>query len=308
MGYPPPTESEGRNSKLDRCGSGKPSALQALKGVFVKISNAIWVLAFLAAQPANAEVMSNESIVTLVNAGIGPDLIIDKINTEMCGYDVSMNSIIALKNSGVDDDVIGAMVRRCATLSQERGISGDNTSSDPKVMHSPGIYAYNSEALDGALTLIRPSKPSGQKTTGNGSLIFPFKTKMVVPGISSHLSVSPDSQEFYFYFDVSDQKVSDFGMEDSAAVQSPSEFTLVELQPKKDSRELIVGKASFYLGVAVGVKKGVDSKSSIPFEVEEVNPGIFKVIPMNGLASGEYAFVLTGANGGARIYDFTVRG
>lgn len=263
---------------------------------------------FAFAQPINAETMDNESIVKLVGAGLSDGLIIDKINTEMCGYDVTMDSIIGLKNSGVSDDVIGAMVRRCATLGQERGISGDNASSDPTVMHSPGIYAYDPDNAESKLSLIRPSKPSGEKTTGNGSMLFPFKIKMVIPGLNSHVKVASGGSEFYFYFDVSDQKVSDFGMEDSAAVQSPSEFSLVELTAKKDSRELVVGKASFYFGVAVGVKKGVDPKSSIPFEVNEISPGIFRVSSVSQLEAGEYAFVLTGSNGGARIYDFTVPG
>lgn len=273
----------------------------------MKITKAVFCFALFMSGAATAETMDNKSIVTLVGAGIGPDLIIDKINTEMCGYDVSMDSIIALKQKGVGDEVIGAMVRRCATLGQERGISGDNSSADPLVMHSPGIYAFERNADDAVLRMVRPSKSSGEKTTGNGSLIFPFKTKMVIPGANSHISVPASAPEFYFYFDVSDEKVSDFGMEDSAAAQSPSEFTLVALTPKKDRRELTVGKASFYLGVAVGVKKGVDSKSSLPFEVSEVAAGIFKVVPADTLAVGEYAFVFTGANGAARIYDFSVR-
>ena len=68
---------------------------------------------------AHAETINNETIVTLVKAGLSEGLVIDKINSESCNYDVSTDKIIALKQLGVSDPVIAAMVRRCATLGQQ---------------------------------------------------------------------------------------------------------------------------------------------------------------------------------------------
>ena len=254
---------------------------------------------------ARCESLTNDSILALSRAGLSEGLVIDKINSEACNYDVSTEKLISLKQSGLPDGVLGAMVRRCATLGQQRGIAGDDSSDDPNVKHSPGVYSYQTWLTPNKLQLVRPSKPSGMKTSGNGSIMFPLKNKMVVPGSTSSVAVAINNPVFYFYFDVSDEKVSDFGMANSSAVQSPDEFSLVKFAAKGADRELTVGKVSFYGNALVGMKQGVDAKETIRFNKEEVAKGVFKVLT-DSLAVGEYAFVLTGADGNSRIYAFSV--
>jgi hypothetical protein len=273
----------------------------------MKVPLTIGIVAMIAfATSAAAEAITNDSIIALTKAGLSEGLIIDKVNSEACNYDVTTDKLISLRQSGVADAVIGAMVRRCATLSQQRGIAGDDSSSDPKVRHSPGIYAMESWLNPNKLQGIRPSKPSGVRSTGNGSIIFPFVTKMVVPGTTSHIEVPTNNPEFYFYFNASDEKVSDFGMENSMAAQSPDEFSLVKFSKKGEDREISVGKVSFYEGFAVSARKGVDAKYTIHFQTDQVGEGMYKVTIDKGLDAGEYAFIFTGANGNSRIYDFSI--
>jgi hypothetical protein len=127
-----------------------------------------------------------------------------------------------------------------------------------------------------------------------------------LPGDTSHLQVTSNSPAFYFYFNVSDSKVSDFGTETSTAAQSPDEFSLVRFQIKNGSREIPISKASFYGGVAVSLKKGIDPKYTLKFNNDEIGAGIYRVSPAYTLEAGEYAFVFTGASGASRIYDFSV--
>ena len=156
------------------------------------------------------------------------------------------------------------------------------------------------------MQIIRPTKASGVKTTGNGSLIFPFMIKLVLPGSTSHLQIPVSLPEFYFYFNISDEKVSDFGSENSVAAQSPDEFSLVKFQVKGQDRELNFGKTSFYGGISIANRRGVDPKYTIHYDSEELSKGAFKVKIPKQLDPGEYAFIFTGANGASRIYDFTV--
>lgn len=271
-----------------------------------RISLTFCALSLAFPQYSQAESLNNEKIIALTKAGLSEGLIIDKINSESCDYDVSTEKLIALKTAGIPDSVVGAMVRRCATLNQQRGIAGDDTSSDPRVRHSPGIYTFQNWLTPEKLQIIRPSKPSGVKSSGNGSILFPFVTKMVIPGGTSHTPEQTNHPEFYFYFNVSDEKVSDFGMENSISAQSPDEFSLVKFIKKGNDRELIMGKSSFYGNIAVSIKKGVESKYTIHFNSEELSHGIYKVTTEQDLDSGEYAFVFTGANGNSRIYDFSI--
>ncbi len=265
------------------------------------------IFCFIAySNPAVAETLTNETIVTLAKAGLSEGLIIDKINSDACGYDVSTDKIIALKQAGVTDPIIGAMVRRCATLNQQRGIAGDDSSADPTVRHSPGIYALESWATPSKMQVIRPSKASGTKTTGLGSIVFPFMTKLIVPGVRSHIEIPLNSPDFYFYFNPSDEKVSDFGSENSAAAQSPDEFTLVKFAQKGSDRELNIGKTAYYGYAPVTHRQGVDPKYTIPVQTVEISKEIFKVNFVKDLDAGEYAFIFTGSNGNSRIYDFSL--
>lgn len=262
-------------------------------------------VALMASSAVSAEVMNNSTIIALSKAGLSDELIIAKINTEACGYDVSTNNIISLRSAGLSDKIISVMVLRCASASQLKGSAGDDSSPDPKVKHSPGIYIQQTWLSPAPLQAIRASRSGGMKTSGNGSIVFPLVAKLVIPGMQSRMQVQSTKPTFYFYFNPSDAKVSDFGTEGSDGTQSPEEFSLVKLRNKKDTRELEMGRASAYGGSIVSFRKGLSLKNAIKFSTEEIGPGIHKVTPNVILENGEYAFVFTGGEG-SRIYDFSV--
>ena len=53
------------------------------------------IAALITSTSAQSELMNNSTILGLSKAGLSDDLIIAKINTESCGYDVSTNNIMA---------------------------------------------------------------------------------------------------------------------------------------------------------------------------------------------------------------------
>lgn len=270
-------------------------------------SGFVCAAAFVLSSTASSEPMDNATVLNLAKAGLSEGVIIDKIRSEPCGYDVSTNGIIALKKAGLPESVISEMVRRCATLNGARGLAGDDASPDPRVRHSPGIYVMENWASPNVLQKLRPSKSSGIRTSGIGSIVFPLVSKLMVPGLESHVSVLSSSPTFYFYFNPSDTSVSDFGQETSKAAQSPDEFTLVRFKARGDGRELDVGKASAYGASVVSFRKGINPKYTVKVDAEDMGNGIFRVTVSQPLESGEYAFVFTGANGSSRIYDFSIR-
>jgi hypothetical protein len=262
-------------------------------------------LALAITAPISAEVMTNQTILSLLKAGLGDELVIAKINSEPCDYDVSTNSMLSLKNSGASERVIAAMVTRCASANDARGVAGDDASPDPMVRHSPGIYLLESWQKPAVLEPVSASKSSGMKTSGNGSIVFPLIAKMILPGAASRLPVQSASPTFFFYFNPNDAAVSDFGQEHSAAAQSPDAFTLVHFKQKRDTRELEMGRASAYGGSLVSFRKGLTLKASIAFTSEKRGSGIYEV-SAGPLEAGEYAFVFTGGDDNSRVYDFTV--
>lgn len=248
---------------------------------------------------ASAETFDNASIIALSGAGLGDNVLLAKINNLPCSYDVSTDQIIKLRQAGVSSAVITAMVDRCVGASRAQG--ANDSSTDPLVKRSPGIYLQSVNASGSALKVIRPTNAAGVHTSGNGSLIFPFVAKLSVPQQSAQTIVPSNMPVFYFYFESSDSKTGDFGTSQSAAAQSPSEFSLVRFKASSGQREMTIGKAT-----AFNANVGIDPKNTIPFVVTELEDGVYKVTITNPMQAGEYAFVIRAGDSRYRIYDFEV--
>lgn len=58
---------------------------------------------------AQEEVVTNEEVIALVKAGVGKEIIINKIRKSSTNFDLSTDGLIKLKESGVDDDIVTVM-------------------------------------------------------------------------------------------------------------------------------------------------------------------------------------------------------
>ena len=265
------------------------------------VSLAIWVVASLGAARAGAEVFGNDSVIALTKAGLGADVLLSKIASLPCSYDVSTEGIMRLKGAGVENPVIAAMVDRCTGASKAQGavVAG----SDPSVKRPPGLYVDLGNGSTRDLVRVRPTNANGGRITGNGSLLFPLRTLLSVPRAMAQIVAGSAQPTFYFYFETDDAKVGDFGTSRTISAQSPAEFTLVRLKPKDGQREITVGKQKMFGGTI-----GLDPKDSIHFSTEEIGDGIFAVRPGAPLAAGEYGFVLRSGSEAYQVFDFQVRG
>ena len=71
----------------------------------------VWLLALLAGAPSHAEeALTNDDVVRLTSAGLGPVVIVAKIESSATAFDTSVDALVVLANSGVDDAVVAAMV------------------------------------------------------------------------------------------------------------------------------------------------------------------------------------------------------
>lgn len=248
---------------------------------------------------AKAEDFNNDSVMALTKAQIGTSVLLAKIASLPCSYDVSTNSIIALKSAGVAEPVIAAMVDRCLGSAQAQGAVA--AASDPTAKRTPGLYIDLGTDSVHRLERIRPTMGSGGRMTGNGSLLFPFRMKLAVPRAAATTVVRSSLPTFYFYFEADDAKVGDFGTSATAAAQSPTEFSLVRFKGKDGQREMVVAKQQMF-----GGSVGIDPKEAIQFSVSERGDNIFQVAPQSPLEPGEYGFVIRAGSDAYRIYDFSV--
>src|SRR5712671_3883232 len=61
---------------------------------------------------SKASAMNNESVLKMVKAGLGDDLVIQTINTQPGQYVTDADSLVTLKTAGVSDRVITAMINK----------------------------------------------------------------------------------------------------------------------------------------------------------------------------------------------------
>jgi hypothetical protein len=249
-------------------------------------------VAFAFAVCMAAETLTNSSIVDLHKLGLGEAVIVEKIKTSQCNFDTSTDALKKLKEAGIPDSVLAAMISGGGRKSVKEG--GDP--NDPLAPHATGVYLY--QVVDGKPKMIAMSSSSVERVKSGGGWGMAYgataKSRAVISGLSANLQLNDSRPTFYFYLTE--------GLESMAS--SPDQFALCQFELKKDKNErrLVIGKANWG-----GSSFGVDPKSMREFTSEKVAEGIFKVVPNASLAPGEYAFVLASGGGVSRMYDFGIK-
>ena len=258
---------------------------------------------------SDAELLTNNTVISLVKAGLGPETVVAKINATRGSYDTSTEALIRLKQAGVPDPVIAAMLNRSKSPVLA-GAVADNSNPDPMVPHSPGIYILDPRG-SGRMVHIDPTVSNQTKTSNILGYAFTYglssaKLKAVIPNATARVQSVGRRPTFYFYFNQSGPlaSMSDFNVSFTAVTSSPSEFSLVRFDQKKDHREAAVASLGF-----ASAKMGISDRARVAFTYESVAAGVYRVTPSADLSPGEYGFVTSvGAGTGmvARIFDFSV--
>lgn len=264
---------------------------------------------------AAQEVLTNENVLQLLEAGLPAEAIVAKIKATPGKFDLSTNKLIELKNKRVPGSVLAAMLEPKAAAVAE--LSAD--SPDPAVPHYPGVYLFGQQ--DQRMVRMNATASNQAKTGGliGSALTFGIASasiKATIPGQNAKIKSGNRQPVFFMFFDESVPRAMTVGSSSvwtsgaGSVTSSPSELSLVRFDEKKGTREARVGSANI-----AGIKQGVMDKDRIGFDVEQVRPGVFKVTPSQPLPPGEYGFIqsLSGGNvsggGGAltaRVYDFGI--
>jgi hypothetical protein len=89
-------------------------------------------LAPLVAMASPAEVLTNASVIRLVQAGLAEPVIIAKIRASTPAFDLSTDSLIALKAAGVPDNVMATMLATTAPPPQPSAPASPFPANAPK--------------------------------------------------------------------------------------------------------------------------------------------------------------------------------
>jgi hypothetical protein len=76
------------------------------------ISAVLFLLIFASAVFAQTETLTNTEIVEMTRAGLGRQIILQKISSADGNFDISAKALIELKKAGVDDEVIQGLIEK----------------------------------------------------------------------------------------------------------------------------------------------------------------------------------------------------
>ena len=253
--------------------------------------------------------MTNDEVITLTKAGLSPSIIVGKIRSGKSNFDLSTDSLIKLKQAGVSDDIVAAMLEAKSGRTASAGASTSGDPNDPMAKHGYGIYLL--EEIDGQrkMTQLAPNVSAQNRTGGmfTSSLTYGIgkvKIKSNLPGRNAALQIKNTQPVFYFYLDVTSG-----GLNTSSGVPSTTnEFAMIRFNQRSDNREVTIGKMN-----AFGGKGGLSDEYVVQFSAQDMGNGIFKVTPAAPLTKGEYAFYLINSGNsnassavGAKFFDFGV--
>jgi hypothetical protein len=112
-----------------------------------KVFTAVGFLVFLMGQ----QTLNNDSVVNLRKAGFSEDVIISAINRSQGAYDTSVDGLIALKNVGMTDKEISAIVAKASPQSSAALVV--RTANKPRVFlraqnHSSGWHESRDQSME----------------------------------------------------------------------------------------------------------------------------------------------------------------
>jgi len=299
------------------------------------------LLSFAPMAAAADEALTNKSVIEMVKMGLSEPIITRKIKSGPSAFDTSIASLKALKEAGVSDALIEAMMS-ASEAQPALGVSGAAataaamTPAAAAASQRPawlpkktGIYVDRANSVDAPkLERIEPTAYEISKDSGFATSflsVIKAKTRVRLVGDVSATEVTGSDPTFYFAFDVqtaektvpapatdpmSQAMAMMNQMRGGTEADSPKEYVLVRLESSKNSREFVVGSEN-----AWGSQSGVEDEAVTLLRHEEVAAGIYRVRARKPLAPGQYCFYrVTGnvkASGafGSRnaVFDFSVR-
>jgi hypothetical protein len=252
------------------------------------------LLGTLSAPVFAQEVLTNQSIVEMVKAGLSERVIVAKIRTSPTNFDVRTDALIALKKNGVPEKVIEVIL----------------APSSPPTASAAAPSPPPSAAPPGGVAMVPPAgnpargRPTVYQIVGGkevelmaagtelqkNRMRYGRTSELVLPGNKAKYRTADRQPVFVI-------------------TSAPNEMPLVRLEPGGDDRNLKIGSGSRVpFGGGSTQRQGIRGEDMIDVDAEQDSRGFYRIRPRAALAPGEYGFVSTRGGGavGSSVYDFGV--
>jgi hypothetical protein len=256
------------------------------QSLFTSLLLAACLLVSATGSVCGQEVMTNETVIQMVKAGLSENVILAKMRSSQTKFDTRTEALIALKQAGVPEKVMSAIVGGGPppASAPAAAASAAAVATAPQGSHRGPIYHVSGGKQVELIGVSGDIETSRAPFSGR-------KTELVLPGNKAKYRTS-DRQPVFL------------------SSNEPADVPLVKLDPGKNDRNLRVS-SSFRSGPYSGStsQRGIRPEDRIDVDAERDNRGLFRIRPRAPLPPGEYAFVLTRSSGTipmGTVYDFGV--
>ncbi|HVN92825.1 MAG TPA: hypothetical protein VMT38_03985 [Terracidiphilus sp.] len=249
----------------------------------------------LAAQPA----LNNVSIIKMVKAQLSDDVILATINASPGAYDTSADALIALKQAGVSNKVIDAIVAKSTSSASSPAAPAAAPASpaapDSAAPSAPGAATPDASAPSAPPAAVPP--PAGTDNVGvyykdSGGNWQPLPSEVVIfqsGGLVKHVASAGLMKE--------DLNGLVGGMRSRLVVSTPvtlilhvpqgrtaSDYELVRLHVSGNNRQF---------QSAVGGLNGTSGsiRDEVDFTSTQIAPSVYQIVLNNELGEGEFGFL-----------------
>jgi hypothetical protein len=219
------------------------------------------------------DVMTNETVIGMVKAGLPDSVIIAKIRSSERKFDTSTDGLVKLKSAKVSDSVIEAMISSGAAAPAASAAS----SADPMIAHVSSAGEKPLKVVHGEMeTSVAPFAGSRQE--------------VVLPAARAEYRITDKQPTF--------------------STNLPADqWALIRLKPGKNDRNLPMSKNSGFGWMGGGTfRQGPDPKYRVPLEAATAANGRASIKPKEDLTPGEYGLIaiVRGQPNMVEVFEFGV--
>jgi hypothetical protein len=246
--------------------------------------------------PVQSKQLDNEAIIKMSKADLGDSIIVMAVRMQPGNYRTAPDDLITLKNEGVSQAVISAMLARNSGM-QQRPTSFPTlhrVEASPLSPNTddPGVYFKNKqgqwEMMGPELVRYRDGGALKSLVTNN---IIKKDENGVVSGPKSKLSISPGTDVLILSPDARTDAV---------------EFVVLRFRPKSDRREFRIRTGNVFHS-----ETGTD-RDALEIPLHKIGDRLFGFTVPQDLTKGEYGVLAPWSMGGAgighggKIYTFNI--
>lgn len=278
--------------KLVPCWSARVARAMAVAVTAALLGSSL----LLGATPAsNPKPLTNDDIVSLVQAGLPQDVVVEKIKTSKTAFDTSTDALVALKKAGVGSEIIRVMVNPAAEVkpAAPAGSPWANPNAPAPCQVGPG----------GQASWLTGSSPAMWYTGADKGDRVELNYER---GTISHVGFAGFGASLLVLHPIkASARVA--GQAQFLSCLNPTDAPLVHfsLDTGSNERNTSVGKITPF-----HISFHISEDDLVPFKSEKTPEGYYKITPSSPLKSGEYGFVPQGSAGffsaGERVYTFGV--